>query len=102
MKSLFFGVVSLLTCSVALGAAEVDRVLVRQQWPWSEKVAIDFVLTNVTSVTQIDCTVRRGESVLPVPEEAFAGDLYEIEKDGAYRIVFDPSYLDGRPANGET
>ena len=102
MKSLFFGVVSLLTCSVALGAAEVDRVLVRQQWPWDEKVAIDFVLTNVTSVTQIDCTVRRGESVLPVPEEAFAGDLYEIEKDGAYRIVFDPSYLDGRPANGET
>ena len=102
MKSVLFGAFSFMAAASAFGAAEIDRVLVRQQWPWSEKVAIDFVLTNVTSVTQIDCTVRRGESVLPMPEEAFAGDLYEIEKDGAYRIVFDPSYLDGRPANGET
>lgn len=102
MKSLFFGAVSLLTCSVALGAAEVDRVLVRQQWPWSEKVAIDFVLTNVTSATEIRCAVSRGAAAVEVPEIAFTGDICELDKDGSYRIMFDPSYLSDRPAKGET
>ena len=102
MKSLFFGVVFILASASAFGAAEVDRVLVRQQWPWSEKVAIDFVLTNVTSATEIRCAVSRGAAAVEVPEIAFTGDICELDKDGSYRIMFDPSYLSDRPAKGET
>ena len=102
MKSVLFGAFSFMAVASAFGAAEVDRVLVRQQWPWSEKVAIDFVLTNVTSATEIQCVVSRGAAAVEVPEIAFTGDICELDKDGSYRIMFDPSYLSDRPAKGET
>jgi formylglycine-generating enzyme required for sulfatase activity len=101
MKSLLLFSATFWVSVSAFADAGVQRLLVRQQWPWSEKVVLDFALTNVTATTQIDCTVRRGETVLTVPADAFSGDLYEIEKDGTYRIVFDPSYLDERPTRAE-
>ena len=102
MKSLIFSAVVVLASVGAFADATVGRVLVRQQWPWSEKVAIDFVLTNVTSMTEIGCAVYRGETPVSVPAAAFTGDLYELTEDGTYRITFDPSCLADRPAKGET
>ena len=102
MKSVLFGAFSFMAVASAFGAAEIDRVLVRQQWPWSEKVAIDFVLKNVTSATEIQCAVSRGAAAVEVPEIAFTGDICELDEDGAYRIMFDPSYMSDRPAKGET
>ena len=102
MKSVIFSSVAALMFASAFADAKIDRVLVRQQWPWNEKVAIDFVLTNVTSATEIGCAVYRGETPVSVPAGAFIGDFCNLEKDGAYRIMFDPSYLSDRPAKGET
>ena len=102
MKSLMFSAVVVLASVGAFADATIDRVLVRQQWPWNETVAIDFVLTNVTSMTEIGCAVYRGETPVSVPAVAFTGDLYELTEDGTYRITFDPSYLADRPAKGET
>ena len=102
MKSVIFSSVAALMFASAFADAKIDRVLVRQQWPWNEKVAIDFVLSDVTAATEINCAVYRGETPLSVPVGAFIGDLYNLEKDGAYRIMFDPSYLSDRPAKGET
>ena len=98
MKSLIFSAVVVLASVGAFADATIGRVLVRQQWPWNEKVAIDFVLTNVTSMTEIGCAVYRGETPVSVPDTAFTGDLYELTEDGTYRITFDPSYLADRPA----
>ena len=64
MKGVFAGVV---LSALTLQAANVDRILVRQQWPWNEKVAIDFVLTGVAGKMEIDCAVYRGVT------SAFAG-----------------------------
>lgn len=102
MKSIMFCTIAVFAPAVAVADAAIDRVLVRQQWPWNEKVAIDFVLTNVTSATQIDMAVYRGATPLAVPSGAFSGDIYNLTEDGAYRIMFDPSYLADRPAKGET
>ena len=102
MKSVIFSSVAALMFASAFADAKIDRVLVRQQWPWNEKVAIDFVLTNVTSATEINCAVYRGETPVSVPAGAFIGDFCNLEKDGAYRIMFDPSYLSDRPSKGET
>ena len=102
MKSFIFSAVAVLMSVGALADATIGRVLVRQQWPWDEKVAIDFVLTNVTSVTEIGCAVYRGEAQVSVPTTAFTGDIYELTEDGTYRITFDPSCLNDRPAKGET
>ena len=102
MRKLIFSVVAAVASAQVLADASIERVLVRQQWPWNEKVAIDFVLTNVTSAMQIDCSVYRGTTPVSVSAGAFSGDICELTEDGAYRIMFDPSYLAARPAKGET
>ena len=100
MKSLMFSAVAFLATIGAFADATVERVLIRQQWPWDDKVAIDFVLTNVTAMTQVDCAVYLGGTRVELPDVAFSGDVYELTRDGAYRIMFDPSYIPGFPANG--
>ncbi len=100
MKSLMFSAVAFLAAIGAFADATVERVLIRQQWPWDDKVAIDFVLTNVTAMTQVDCAVYLGGTRVELPDGAFSGDVYELTRDGAYRIMFDPSYIPGFPANG--
>ena len=102
MKSLMFSAVVVFASISSFADATIDRILVRQQWPWNEMVAIDFVLTNVTSATQIGCAVYRGETAVSVSEVAFSGDIYGLSEDGTYRIMFDPSYLADRPTKGET
>ena len=98
MKGVFVGVA---LSTLTLQAASVDRILVRQQWPWNEKVNIDFVLTGVTEKMEIDCAVYRGATRLDVPIAAFSGEVCNLSKDGVYRIMFDPSYLAERPAGGK-
>ena len=102
MKTFMFSAVAAFAVAGSFADATIGRVLVRQQWPWDEKVAIDFVLTNVTSATEIDCAVYRGATPVSVSVGAFTGDICELAEDGAYRIMFDPSYLTDRPAKGET
>ena len=102
MKTLMFSIVAAFASVGAFADATIDRVLVRQQWPWDEKVAIDFVLTNVTSATEIDCAVYRGATPVSVSYGAFTGDLCELTEDGTYRIMFDPSHIPDRPSKGET
>ena len=74
MRKLIFSVVVAAASAAVLADASIERVLVRQQWPWDEKVAIDFVLTNVTSATAIDCAVYRGDTRVNVSPGAFSGN----------------------------
>ena len=101
MKKLIISMIAAVASAGALADASIARLLVRQQWPWDEKVALDFVLTNVTSATEIDCAVYRGDTRVNVSAAAFSGDLCELTEEGTYRIMFDPSYLSDRPAKGE-
>ena len=87
--------------SIAVSAATVDRILVRQEWPWNERVDIDFALSGVSAKTEIDCAVYRGGTRIDLPLAAFSGDVCNLSKDGLYRIVFDPSFLPERPAAGK-
>lgn len=98
MKGVFVGVA---LSALTLQAATVDRMLVRQEWPWNEKVDIDFALSGVAAKTEIDCAVYRGGTRLDLPLAAFSGDVCNLSKDGIYRIVFDPSFLPERPAAGK-
>ena len=97
-RSVVLGVASF---AFAAGAATVERIVVRQQWPWREVVDIDFVLSGVTAKTEIDCAVYRGDVRLELPLTAFSGDVCSLTKDGVYRIRFDPSLLPDRPAGGK-
>ncbi|MDX9867532.1 MAG: formylglycine-generating enzyme family protein [Kiritimatiellia bacterium] len=71
-------------------AAEISGVTVRQRWPWSRLVDIDYVLTcDDTQRVDVAFTACNGSTPLTVPEASLSGDLYNVEQ-GARRIVWDP------------
>lgn len=88
-------VIAILVGSLALGVLAdgptVGDVTVRQRWPWSRLVDIDYVLTGEVG-QKADVLIKgyNGATALDIPMNAFSGDLYNVEQ-GFRRIVFDPS-----------
>lgn len=78
-----------LTASAETG---ISGVIVRQQWPWSGKVNIDYILTGAEgSQHDIAVTLRNGSSVITNEYGSLSGDLIGVTP-GARRIVWDPAY----------
>jgi formylglycine-generating enzyme required for sulfatase activity len=72
-------------------AVRFERVLVRQQWPWSGKVHIDFVLAGTDGKAyDIDVKLKSGNKLLDTPATSLSGSRFSA-KAGANRIVWDPS-----------
>ena len=82
---------SMLTLSaVCANAAEITQLLVRQQWPWSPLVTIDYTLGNAAMLQDIDVTLTANGQTIPVDRAAFSGDLY-VRANSQGRIIFDPA-----------
>ena len=81
-----------LLAAVALTAqgAKIEQVIVRQQWPWSTDVKVEYRLTGVTAPVDIAVTTYNGDAELPLPASAVVGDLYGIDADGVGQFVIDP------------
>ena len=93
MKKPFLFLWILALASAGLGEATVSQVIVRQDWPWSGKVNVDFVVRGIVPGEPKDVSLNlySGEAFLGVaPEEALAGDTYGIDHDDAYRVSIDP------------
>jgi len=78
----------------AFGAAAegpaISDVTVRQRWPWSKLVDIDYVLSGATQSMDIALSAFNGPNPLPLTEASLTGDLYGVS-DGARRIIWDPT-----------
>ena len=78
----------------ALGALAADPaisdVTVRQRWPWSRLVDIDYVLSGATQNVDIAVSGFNGANPLSLTESSLTGDRYNVS-DGAHRIVWDPT-----------
>jgi formylglycine-generating enzyme required for sulfatase activity len=80
---------------LAFGAAAADPVIsdvvVRQRWPWSRLVDINYVL-SCEPVQRVDIAVAgyNGATPLTLPPGSFSGDLHDVS-DGSHRIVWDPT-----------
>ena len=85
----------LLTASVAAQAAEITKVIVRQQWPWSDAIKVEYVIRGVTSPVDISVTAFDGDTELQVPRQAVSGDFYAIAQSGVGTIYIDPVKLFG-------
>ncbi len=86
----------------AFAEASIANVLVRQQWPWSAEVYIDYDVVGVEGAAPQDVVVTAydGEMLLgELPRAALSGSRYSIAKDGRYRITFDPAKA-GSVVNG--
>ncbi|MBQ0032716.1 MAG: SUMF1/EgtB/PvdO family nonheme iron enzyme [bacterium] len=92
MKNLFaIGLV--LVASVAFAEAKIDRVLVRQQWPWSSQVRVDYEVSGAASEgVNLDVQVKAGDKTLDtaaVNAAMVGGDIYGV-KNGYGFLAFDP------------
>ncbi len=68
----------------------ISDVVVRQRWPWSRLVDIDYVLTcDATQRVDVVLTARDGSMPLALSADTLTGDLYNVAP-GARRIVWDP------------
>ena len=70
--------------------AVIQQVIVRQQWPWSTDVKVEYKLAEVTSPVDISVKAFNGETELPLPAEALVGDLYGISESGIGQFIIDP------------
>jgi len=69
----------------------ISQVTVRQRWPWSRLVDIDFVLgCGEGQSVDIAVTAYNGTDTLIVPESSFTGDRYGVTQ-GLRHIVWDPT-----------
>lgn len=68
----------------------ISQVTVRQRWPWSRLVDIDYVLTcDETQRVDVVLSANDGSTSLALPPKSLTGDLYGVSH-GVRRIVWDP------------
>ena len=92
MKKQLATIFALLAAVAAQAAAVIEQVIVRQQWPWSTDVKIEYKLSGVTTPVDIAVTAYDGEAPLDSSRlaSALTGDRYGITKNGVGTIILDP------------
>ena len=75
-------------------AVQVDRVVVRQQWPWHEGIQVEYSLSGMSGPVDIGVSVTRDGLSVPVPNAALKGDLHGV-RDAVGSFTIDPSALFG-------
>ena len=88
-KTAFFAA---LFSAASLNAAVIEQVIVRQQWPWSTDVKVEYKVTGVTSPVNIAVRAFNGDAELDSSnlESSISGERYGIAEDGVGSFVIDP------------
>ena len=90
MKKLFLGLGIAVFSFSNLAAAQVDRVLVRQQWPWSSEVRVEYSVSGAISPVAVAFKFYDGEKVLtPSDNSQLKGDT-AYARNGINAVTFDP------------
>ena len=102
MKKILFSAAVTMFAVGVFAEATVGDVIVRQQWPWTNKVTVDFVLSDPNGDPHdLNVVFRNGETVLDVPATTLTGDLEDV-LPGARRIVWDPTGISDKPLESLT
>ena len=78
--------------AASLNAAVIEQVIVRQQWPWSTDVKVEYKLSGVTSPVDISVKAFNGNVELDATRlaSAMTGDRFGIAENGVGTIIIDP------------
>jgi len=90
MKMVLASVAACLALGAMAETPVISDVTVRQRWPWSKLVDIDYVLSGAAQDMDIAVSAFNGANPLTLTETSLTGDLYGVS-DGAHRIVWDPT-----------
>ena len=85
-------ILAALLASAAAHGAAIEQVIVRQQWPWSTDVKIEYRLSGVTSPVDISVKAYNGTTPLEISNisSALRGTRYGITESGVGTLVLDP------------
>ena len=85
-------VIAAVLASVSVNAAVIQQVIVRQQWPWSTDIKVEYKLAEVTAPVDISVRAFNGDTEITTPNlvAAITGDLYGISESGIGQLVIDP------------
>jgi formylglycine-generating enzyme required for sulfatase activity len=88
-----FCIAAMTSLMSAAFAADISDVIVRQQWPWSTDIKVEFKLTNVTGPVTVNVEAFDGATPLDSSslKDAITGDLYGISEGGAFSFMIDPA-----------
>ena len=100
--STFFLPAALLAFALTAGAADVDSVAVRQNWPWSNAVKVHFTISGVTEPVDAAVSFSANGQPLSIPDEAISGRRRCLVSDGTYVLTIDSAkaFGAGRTAIG--
>ena len=94
MKKLMIALSVSAVAAATVSAATITNVLIRQQWPWSTKVNVDYVLQDVANGTHdVKVEFRNGSQVITNRTESLSGDRFGVGP-GEHTLTWDPSYGD--------
>ena len=81
--------------ALSLDAATVDRLIVRQQWPWSGQVKIEYIVSGATAPQDVSVSLFDGATPIDVSDTDkffLTGDVYGVG-NGAHTMILDADQL---------
>ena len=100
MKSMFWGAIA--SVSMMSHAADVERLVVRQQWPWSTDVKVECELSGVSPKSPVDLDIKvfNGDEEVSAArlKDAISGERYGIASGGVKTFYIDPLKVFGKSA----
>ena len=72
--------------------ARVEQVIVRQQWPWSTDIKVEYKLSGVTGPVDVSVAAYDGERQIPQDdlEAATTGERFAVSSSGVHSFTIDP------------
>ena len=93
MKLKAFALISL--AALSANAATVERMIVRQQWPWSGQVKIEYILNDAAAKQNVTVRLYDGETPIDVSAlgyDFFTGEMFGVG-NGIHTITMDADRL---------
>ena len=83
--------------AAVMSAAQIDGIIVRQQWPWSTDVKVDYMLSGVTSPVDVNVQFFDGTTAMTPAGSLLSlkGDLRGVATNGEKSFRFNPKELFG-------
>ena len=90
-------------CFAAMFAqgASISDVIVRQQWPWSTDIKVEYKLSDVTTPVDVTVEAYNGGQKLDSPnfQKAIRGERFAVSSGGIKHFVIDPVAAFGTAAD---
>lgn len=92
MKKFSAFVLAMLGATVLRAEAVIDQVIVRQQWPWSTDIKVEYRISGAESPVSLGVEAWNGGVPLDSAKlhEAISGTLYGIKGDVVGEFTIDP------------